>query len=171
MLKKKQDLEKIMKEVIKDKEVIKEENKEGEKKMQSTITTTIYGALDNRSTGSCPMSFLDRHEWVGSVPDHDPYPSVLEKDRLKMFVLPGPSKGGVAYLQNDRRWLLAWDSRNNKIYVECGSHKGAVDWNGVQVKLDGSRNTSVCWDKITDAKAMGLVEACSSIVSVISAFL
>ncbi|XP_074274297.1 uncharacterized protein LOC141598517 [Silene latifolia] len=90
------------------------------------------------------LGLYDQHNWSGA-PGNPPYPKVLEwsNPNHQKFehqgVVPNGSKAGLVYTDAEeppaRRWVVAFDAVNNKVFVDAGSI-GPTDWNVVEFRLD-----------------------------------
>ncbi|KAL9247362.1 hypothetical protein vseg_020803 [Gypsophila vaccaria] len=127
-----------------------------------TVTT---GFLFNSQKGARKLDIIDEHHWSGELDETAPFPPSLEWDLTTMPPpfrhrgrIPEGSVAGVVYADGHdstaRKWLIAFDNPNRKVYVEAGP-AGLVDWNVIKVKLDQSGSRSHYEDPILGGLAHG----------------
>ncbi|KAK9690196.1 hypothetical protein RND81_09G110800 [Saponaria officinalis] len=111
------------------------------------------------------LHIIDQHHWSGEIDPQWPFRRTLVWRPLNEIItfkhrgrFPAGSVAGVVYADGHgtaaRKWLVAFDVYNRKIYVEAGP-TGPVDWNTVKVKLDRSTDISEYVDPILEGTAGG----------------
>ncbi|XP_021730452.1 jasmonate-induced protein homolog [Chenopodium quinoa] len=124
-----------------------------------------YGYISNRHKDN-----HDQHNLSGNpVPS---YPQFIPLQKYPIEFkhhgpLPQGSKGGVVYVDGAystaRKWLIAFDYSNKKVYAEAGPIED-VDWNVIEVKLDASGDSSFHEDPALGGKAHAAINDDAHIV-------
>ncbi|XP_074310322.1 uncharacterized protein LOC141646270 [Silene latifolia] len=146
------------KEVVFDNSIIQDNHK--------VTVGVVYNTNKNRKD----LVVYDTHSWSGDVTGA--YPTVPYNDtgRYEVFIHQGleGSKGGVVYADGTdstaRKWLVAFDTPNNKCYVEAGPI-GPTDWNVVEVHLNKSEGYSNYTDPAFGGKAAARVHSLDDVTN------
>ncbi|CAO2840624.1 unnamed protein product [Amaranthus hypochondriacus] len=152
-----------------DKAVVEQMMKEAEKVLLlenpnvEKVQLQIAGCILNITNGN-RLQLLSKHDWYGQASGRTTFPVEIPIGGTAKFVHYGaPSKGSkaaVVYASANTAWLLAWfvpfGDQPNKIYVEDGPKENykAIDWNGIEGKLEASSYTSVQVDPSTTCKSI-----------------
>ncbi|KAL9239319.1 hypothetical protein vseg_013654 [Gypsophila vaccaria] len=133
---------------------------------QDNISTTFGFSYNFHKNANTDLQILDQHHWSGKSDTNRPFRSPLKWRQLLALPfkhegpLPLGSVAGVAYADGDdstaRKWLVAFDRVNSKVYVEAGPI-GEIDWNVIKVRLDLSGNRSESVDQALGGKAVGFI--------------
>ncbi|XP_074310333.1 uncharacterized protein LOC141646287 [Silene latifolia] len=134
------------KEVVFDNSVIQDNHK------------VTLGILYNNNRNEKELVVYDTHNWSGDVTGAYPTIPFSNIGEYEVFIHQGleGSKGGVVYVDGtdttSRKWLVAFDTPNNKCHVEAGPI-GATDWNAVEVLLNQADTDSHHTDPVFEGRA------------------
>ncbi|XP_021725875.1 jasmonate-induced protein homolog [Chenopodium quinoa] len=141
-----------------------------EPKVSAKEEVVSSGYISNRHKDPVTLRLHDQHNWSGNPVLS--YPQFIPRQKHPIEFkhqgpLPQGSKGGVVYADGDdstaRKWLIAFDYSNNKVYAEA-EPIGDVDWNVIEVKLDASGESSLYEDPVLGGKAHAAINGDARIV-------
>ncbi|KAL9247361.1 hypothetical protein vseg_020802 [Gypsophila vaccaria] len=153
-------LEKLMKEITESR--VAEANAGGG---HGGITVTTGFVHNYQRKDPKELYLIEEHHWSGEVDGTAPFPPSLgwhDSSTPSFRHLGGVPEGsvvGVVYADGHdstaRKWLIAFDNPNRKVYVEAGPF-GPVDWNVIKVKLDQCGARSEYLDPVLGGQVYGV---------------
>ncbi|XP_074310323.1 uncharacterized protein LOC141646271 [Silene latifolia] len=123
--------------------------------------TTAQGLIWNSHKDNKNLELYDKRDWSQRSITFYPFrmlPSTLGQGNYigHQAPLPVGGKGAAVYTDGKgptaRKWLVAYDSLLNKIYVEAGPI-GPTNWSDIENKLNNSGSVSEYEDPIFHGKA------------------